>query len=70
MLAGLDRVVLGGQAEGVVAHRVQHAAAETAVEVGDRVAERVALEVADVRLTARVGQHLEDVGVARAPAGV
>ena len=65
MHAGLDRVVLGGQAERVVAHRVQHAAPQAAVEVGDRVAERVALEVADVRLAARVGEHLEHVGARR-----
>ena len=38
--------------------------------MGDRVAECVALEMADVRLTARVREHLEHVGVARAPAGV
>ena len=33
------------------------------MEVGDRVADGVALQVADVRLAARVGQHLEHVGV-------
>ncbi len=62
-LAGLDRVVLGGQAEGVVAHRVDHLEAVAAAEVGDRVADRVALEVADVGLTRGVGQHLEHVGL-------
>ena len=61
--AGLDRVVLRGQPERVVAHRVQHAPADPAVEVRDRVAERVVLQVPDVRLAARVGQHLEDVGL-------
>ena len=30
--------------------------------MGDRVADRVVLEVADVRLTARVGEHLQHVG--------
>jgi hypothetical protein len=62
MLAGLDRVVLGRQAEGVVAHRVDHLEAVATAEVGDRVADRVALEVADVGVAGRVGQHLEDVG--------
>ena len=62
MLSGGDRVVLGGQAEGVVTHRVQHAAAGATVEVRDRVADRVDLQVADVRLAARIGQHLEHVG--------
>ena len=62
MLTGLDRVVLGGQAEGVVAHRVQDAPAGAAVKVRDRVADGVDLEVADVRLAARVRQHLEYVG--------
>ena len=63
MLAGLDRVVLGGQAERVVAHRVQDAAAGAAVEVRDRVADRVVLQVPHVRLAAGVGQHLEHVGL-------
>ena len=59
--AGLDRVVLRGQAERVIAHRVQHAPADPPVEVRDRVAERVVLQMADVRLAARVRQHLEHV---------
>ena len=50
VLAGLDRVVLGRQAERVVAHRVQHAHAVAAAVVRDRVADRVDLQVADVRL--------------------
>ena len=65
VLAGLDRVVLGGQAERVVAHRVQHAPAGAPVEVRDRVAHRVDLQVADVRLAARVREHHEHVGVRR-----
>ncbi len=70
VLAGLDRVVLGGQAERVVAHRVQHAAAGAAVEVRDGVADRVVLQVPHVRLAARVGQHLEHVRAGRAVAVV
>ena len=62
-LAGLDRVVLGRQAEGVVAHRVDHLEAVAAAEVGDRVADRVALEMADVGLARGVGQHLQHVGL-------
>ncbi len=62
-LAGLDRVVLRGQAEGVVAHRVDHLEAVAATEVGDRVADRVALEVTDVGLARGVGEHLEHVGL-------
>ena len=45
VLAGLDRVLLGGQAEGVEAHRVQHVvsghALEAGVDVGADEAERV-----------------------------
>src|SRR5215211_1083055 len=63
MLARLDGVVLGGQAEGVVAHRVDHLEAVTTAEVGDRVAEGVVLEVADVRIAGGVRQHLEDVAL-------
>ena len=51
MLAGPDRVVLGGQPEGVVAHRLQDPVAVAAPVVGDRVADGVDLEVADVRLS-------------------
>jgi hypothetical protein len=62
MLSGLDRVVLGGEAEGVVAHRMQHRVALAAPEVRDRIAQGVVLQVADVRLARRVGQHLQHVG--------
>ena len=62
-LAGLDRVVLRRQAEGVVAHRVDHLEAVAAAEVGDRVADGVALEMADVGLAGGVGQHLQHVGL-------
>ena len=65
VLAGADRVVLGGQAERVVAHRMQHVVTRPAVEVRDRVADRVVLQVPHVRLARRVGQHLEHVGLAR-----
>ena len=61
--AGADRVVLGGQAERVVAHRLQDAPAGAAVEVGDGVADGVDLQVADVRLAARVREHHEHVGL-------
>ena len=69
VLAGADRVVLGRQPEGVVAHRVQHAHALAAAEVRDGVADRVVLQVADVRLAAGIGQHLEHVGLV-APVGL
>ena len=62
-LPGLDRVVLGRQAERVVAHRVDHLVAVAAAEVGDRVADRVALEVPDVGLAGGVGEHLQHVGL-------
>ncbi len=69
VLAGADRVVLGRQPEGVVAHGMQHAHPVTAAEVGDGVADRVVLQVPDVRLAAGVGQHLEHVGLL-APVGL
>ena len=61
--ACLDRVVLRREAEGVVAHRVDHVVAVAAAEVGERVADRVVLQVADVRLAGRVREHLEHVGL-------
>ena len=62
VLARLDRVVLGREAERVVAHRVQDRMPGAAPEVRHRVADRVVLQVPDVRLAGRVGQHLEHVG--------
>ena len=61
VLAGVDGVVLGRQAERVVAHRMQHAPAGAAVEVRDRVADGVVLQMPDVRLARGVRQHLEHV---------
>ena len=63
VLARLDRVVLGGEAEGVVAHGWMTLIPVTPAEVGDGVADGVDLEVAYVRLAGGVGQHLEDVGL-------
>ena len=63
VLARLDRVVLGRQAEGVVTHRMHDAKAAAAAEVGDRVADRIGLQVPDVRLARRVGQHLQHVAL-------
>ena len=67
MLAGLDRVVLGREAERVVAHRMDDPKAVAPLVVGDCVAYRVDLEVADVRLAGGVGQHLEHVGLRLRP---
>ncbi len=66
MLAGLDGDVLGVQAEGVVAHRVQHAQPLMAAEAGDDVPHGVVLHVPHVGAARGVGEHLEDV---RGPAG-
>ena len=63
MLAGADRVVLGGQAEGVVAHRMQHPEAVAPAKVRHRVADGVDLQVTDVRLARGIGQHLQHVAL-------
>src|SRR5690606_17505447 len=61
MRAGLHRELLGGQAEGVVAERVQHVAAAHAVVAGEDVGGDVAERVADVQAdTGRVGEHVLD----------
>ncbi len=70
VLARLDRVVLGRQAERVVAHRVEDPAARAAMEVRDGVADGVDLQVADVRLAAGVRQHDEHVGLRPRVVGV
>ncbi len=64
--AGLDRVVLGRQAEGVVAHRVQDAHAVATAEMRDRVSDRVVLQMPHVGLARRVREHLEHIGARRA----
>ena len=66
VLAGLHRVLLGGQAEGVVAHRVQHVVAGHALEAGVDVGADVAERVPDVEAgAARVREHVEHVELAR-----
>ena len=59
----LDRVVLGRQAEGVPAHRVEDAQAVAAPEAHDDVADRVDEQVAEVQRAGRVRQHLEHVAL-------
>ncbi len=62
MLAGLDGVLLGGQAEGIPAHRMQHVEAAHPLVAGEDVGGGVAFRVADVQArAARVGEHVEDV---------
>ncbi len=57
----LDRGVLGGQAERVVAHRAQDGQALAALEVRDDVAQRVVEDVPHVQGSRGVRQHLEHV---------
>ena len=60
--AGLDGVLLGGQAEGVPAHRVQDVEAAHALVAGQDVGGGVAFGMADVQAgAAGVGEHVEDV---------
>ena len=62
MLAGLDGVLLGGQAEGVPADRMQDVVAERAAIAGQNVRGGVAFRVPDMQPRAgRVGEHVEDV---------
>ena len=60
VLAGLHGVLLGRQAERVVAQAVQHVLAEHPVEAREDVGGDVAQRVADVQAgAARVGEHVE-----------
>ena len=63
----LDRGVLGGQAERVVAHRAQHLEAPATPQVHEHVSDRVVERVPHVQLARGVGEHLDDVGLARVP---
>ena len=62
-----DRGVLGGQAERVVAHRVQHGEAGAPSLMAEHVAHRVVLDVPHVQLARRVGQHLQHVRARQVP---
>ena len=62
VLAGGDGVLLGGQAEGVPAHRVQDVEAVGLLITGEDVRSGVAFRVADVQAGAGgVGEHVQDV---------
>src|SRR5690606_14975363 len=62
VLARLHRVLLGGQAEGVVAHRVQDVEAQHPLVAGVDVGADVAQRVSDVQpRTAGVGEHVQHV---------
>ena len=64
MLPGLDRVLLGRQAERVPAHRVQHVVAAHAPGARHDVGGGVPLGMTDVQADAgRVGEHVEDVAL-------
>ena len=65
LTTGLDRRVLGGQAERVVAHRVQHLVPSAAAKVRDNVAHRVIGDVPHVEVAGGVRQHLKHVGARR-----
>ena len=62
VLAGLNGVLLCGEAKGVKAHRVQHVEALVAFKTADDVTGNVAERVADVQArTRRIGKHIEHV---------
>ncbi len=62
VLAGLDGVLLRGQAEGVPAHRVQDVEALHPLVAADDVGGGVAFRMADVQARAAgVGEHVEHV---------
>jgi hypothetical protein len=68
VLAVLDRVLLGGEAEGVEAHAVQHVVALHAHVAGVDVGADVAQWVPDVEPgAARVGEHVEHVELGAVP---
>ena len=63
--AGADRMLLGGEAEGVEAHRMHHARAPHPFEPRHDVGGGVALRVADMQAVAAwVREHVEDVSLA------
>ncbi len=62
MRAGLDGILLGGQAEGIPAHGMQDIEAAHALVAREDIGGGVALGMADVQAGAgRIGEHVEDV---------
>ena len=61
MLVALDGGVLGGQAEGVPADRVQDVVALLEPVARDDVGQREGLGVAHVQVARRVGEHVQQV---------
>ena len=62
MLAGLDGVLLGRQAERIPAHRMQHVEAARATIARENIRGRVALGMSDMQArAARIRKHVEDV---------
>ena len=62
MLAGLDGVLLGRQAEGVPTHGMKHMVAPGAPVTSEDIRGGVALRMADVQSRPRgIGKHVEDV---------
>ena len=60
--AGLFGMLLGRQAEGVPAHRMQHALAPHPLIAADDVGGRLPFGMADVQaVAAGIGEHVEDV---------
>ena len=57
----LDRGVLGGQAEGVPAHRLEHVVALHAMEARQHIADGVVAHMPHVQLARRVGEHRQAV---------
>ena len=66
MLAGLDGVLFGGQAERIPAHRMQHIEAARPTVTGQNVSGRVAFRMPDVQTrAARIWKHVQDVKLLR-----
>ena len=59
MLAGLDRILLGRQAEGVIAHGVQHVLALHTMVAADHIGGKVAQRVTHMQtLARRIREHV------------
>ena len=60
MLAGLDRILLGGKTKGIPAHRMQHIVTLEAVITGKDIGGGVSLNMADMQtVTTRIRKHIE-----------
>lgn len=62
MLPGLNRILFGGQAKGIKAHRMQDRVTLHSLEAGDHIGGYIPKRMSDMKsCPRRVGEHIQDI---------